>query len=384
MRKLLFGIFLVFSLMIVLSYEVPLSNLGFNGLELNGAGLKECKSLDINLASEQYFNEGTDGILSLSTEFIGEASDNSYLGVSIDGQEETIIWPELFSCNNECWARIFVPKLNQRAVNIKICLNTGGKTSSAKINSTSKIGLYSSPVLTITNQSPEQIILGQRAQMKIKIENNGSLNSNVFVQFVAQDLRSFLEITGFDIVEGDASASTLLKKGEEKEFIYYIKPTLASSYNLPSAVLFFDNIFGEKQKIASNHPQLDVTSPDQINLILIGEGLEENVFKVRVTVKNNWDKKFEGQIKITPVDLFEGEQEIIINENGQKEFYFTTKKLEKGKYSLIAQIDSNGVTYFSDSVSFEVVNQDFGFEIILSIIAIIVALGIFVLIYSKK
>ncbi len=381
--KFVFALLAVFLITAFLStafaFEAPITNFGFNEIEISSSLQKQCQTIDIDLLNLPLENEKANGILSIQANFVGTKNDSSYVSVKINSGQEQVIWPEYFSCKTECWARVFLPQLKSVPTEIQICLATGGETSKATISEKSFVGLYDTPVLTIENISPEGIILGERAQMKIIAKNTGTKDADIFVQFIAQDLRSILKITSFDIVDGEASASTTISPNQTKEFVYYIKPTLISSYNLPSAILFFQNIFDEEQPVMSNHPQLNVLSPEQITLFLVEDEQKENPFTFKIMAKNNWDKPFFGVMKILPGDIIIGSasKEISLEPKSEKEFSFTTKKLLAGNYSIIAEIDVNQDHYISNSISFPVKEEGRIFEILFAIVGVIVGLGIF-------
>ncbi len=384
-KKTLALISILFLVSFVSALEFPLSNYGFNEIEVTGASMRECQSFTLDLTQLKDTAFYSEGILSLKTDFIGEKGDNSFISVKINSEKEQVLWPEYFSCNNGCWARLFIDDLLDDTKLVRVCISTGGKTSSAKVNASSTIGLYDTPTLEIKNTSPSEIVLGQRAEMNIIVKNTGTKDADVFVQFIAQDLRSLLKITSFDIVEGDASATEIIPAGEEKRFTYYIKPTQASVYNLPAAALFFDNIFNETQQITSTHPQLSVIAPKQIDLVLVSEGLIDNQMTTKVVVRNNWETPFDGNLSIKPYDLLTGNIiKVFLDKKQEKEFIFKTKTLLPGKYSLLAEIDANDTIYVSDSVSFQIQSKDMTIEIVIAVIAIIIALAIFFRIYFGK
>jgi hypothetical protein len=381
MKKVYLVLLVLFFASFSLAYESNLDNFGFEPIIINETNKTVCTDLNIELLEED-FAKSIDPILSVYASFLGEDGDNSYVSVKINDLPEKLLWPETFFCENDCVARVFVPSLKSGEVNAKICLRTGGK-STAKI-SKALIGLYDSPILSIENVSPKEIILGQRAQIKIKIKNVGSRPVDGFVQFVAEDLRSFIDITSFDIVEGDASADTTINSNEETEFIFYIKPTQVSTYNLPSSVIFFENIFGEKQQLFSSHPQLNVLAQEQIEVVLISGDLKDTNFNFSVRVKNNYAQDFNGVLTIFPIDLLEQETSLFLPGFTEKELSFSTKKLSPGIYSILAQVDNNHETYLSESTSFEVTDNDYSFEIFFAIIAMIIAVAIFLVIHYKK
>ena len=356
-----------------------LCNSGFSGIELTGSNQKECRSLSVDYSEKESISEN--GILSLRAEFIGKDSDNSYITTKINGGEK-IIWPELFSCSDSCWARVYIPELKYTPTEIEICLITGGATQRASIFSDSTIGLYSSPIILIENSAPHEIFLGQRAELTTTIRNIGSIDSELFVQFVGEDVRSIIEISSFDIVEGDSKATTTIKAGETRTFSYFIKPNLTSSYNLPSSVLTFTNVFGEDQKIISNHPALSVIDPKQADILLISEGLDEDIFNFKVKVTNNWPKQFVGKMQILPEDLLEQSVlEINVPANGEVELSLASLPLLPGNYSISATLLDGNTAFTTKSISFEVNKTDFLFEIILAIVGGVIALVIFLIIY---
>jgi hypothetical protein len=234
-RKSLVG-FIFLALFSITFAQVDLSNFDFNGIYLNKENTKLCETIFVDLPQEL----DKDAILSVKAAFFGVKEDNSYVSVKINNGKEKVIWPEFFSCaGEECLARVFVPELKHGETAIRLCLNSGGKTTKAELFEYSTIGFYKTPVFSIENIAPDKIFLGERAKMKIVISNEGELDANVFVQFIAEDLRTLLEITSFDIVEGDTSAEKIILANSSEEFVYYIKPSIVSSYNLPSAVLSF-------------------------------------------------------------------------------------------------------------------------------------------------
>jgi hypothetical protein len=371
---------ILFILLLSFSFSADtLYNSGFNGIEVTGSGQKECRSVSVDYSQKESISK--DGILSLRAEFIGKDNDNSYILTKINGNEQ-IIWPEAFSCDEACWARVYIPELKYTPTEIEICLITGGATQKASVFSDSTIGLYQSPIILIENSAPEKIFLGQRAELKTTIKNIGSKEANIFVQFVGEDIRAVIEISSFDIVEGEPKATTTIAPGEIKTFSYFIKPNLTSAYNLPSSVISFKNVFGENQKIFSNHPELRVVDPKQAEIILISEGLVDDIFNFKVKVTNNWPDEFLGKLEIVPSDLVEAPViGIAVLPNGEGEFEFRTKKLSPGNYSISVTLLDGNDAFTTKSVSFEVNKTDFLFEIILAIVGGIIALAIFLIIY---
>jgi hypothetical protein len=378
MRKIIFLLSLTLLFSLVFASESSLTSFGFNEIDLDKANSVDCETINIDVNGEG------NAILSIYASFVGQKGDNTFASVEFNDSRRVILWPENFDCGNYCVARVFVPELKEGAVETKICLNAGGK-STATIFEKSRVGFYETPVLTIENISPKKIFLGERVEMKIRVKNSGDESADVFVQFIEEDLRSFIEITSFDIVEGDSTASVTLAPGETRNFTYYIKPTKLGSYNLPSAVLFFDNIFGERQKIISNHPQLIVKSPEKIDLVLSSSSIEENEATFKAIITNNHGEAVSVNLSLFPKDLFEDpDMNVLVGALAKKEIEIKTKELQPGEYSVLVQVDDEGIEYVSNSISFLVIDNDYAFEITATIFLILVGLIIFGLIYFSK
>lgn len=378
LKKILILLILLIMLSFTIADESPLNLFGFNDIKLIGPNQKVCENIVLPENNTNKF-----GIISLKTEFIGEIGDNTYVLVSFNGDEQ-IIWTDNFNCLDKCVARIFVPKSTD-PIETKICLNAGGKSISSQIFSNSFIGFYDTPVIEIEHISPQLIILDERAEMKIRLKNSGNKEADIFVQFLSENLREFLNITSFDIVQGDTSVKTTLLPNQEKEFIYYIKPTKVSSYNLPTAVVFFENIFGENQKISSNYPSLIVLDKEKVNLILISEELKENNFKFKLIIKNNRADNITGNLILLPNDLFfDNNVEINLRSFEEKEILFEINNLKSGNYSIMTQFLLNDNLFISNSLEFVIKEKDYFFEIIFSLIGIIISLLIFSWIYFQK
>jgi len=271
-------ILIVFASLAV-AVQFPLTEYGFLEITNLSPGTTQCRELVVSLAQEQAQEKGA-GILSINAEFSESKNDSTYVSVLVNEKRELILWKENFSCASLCWARIFLPELKENETKLKICSVLGGASEKLTVSENSFIGIYDTASLEIKTTSPEIIFLGQRAKMSIIVKNTGSKAANVFVQFVHPDTRAKVPITSFDIVVGDSSASTVIEASDTKKFDYYIKPTLVSSYNLPSAALFFTNNFGEEQVIISNHQMMSVLNPQQISVSLISSSnhLREELF----------------------------------------------------------------------------------------------------------
>ncbi|MEK6958957.1 MAG: hypothetical protein AABW59_02820 [archaeon] len=384
-KRIVLALFVLVSLAgYAAAYEVPLSTFGFGGIELNGPFGEKCQTISIDMADKVTLAEGQ-GVLSIHATFDKADNDNSYISLSVDGGTEKIIWPERMTCGETCWSRVFLPELSKGITNLNLCLKTGTYTNSAVISENSFIGFYDTPVLWIENRAPTQIFLGQRAMMSIIIKNTGSKDANISAQFVQEDTRSLVEIKSFDIIEGDSSVTTTIKAGETREFFYFIKPSAASSYNLSSAALFFDNVFNERQMIVSNHPQMKVLIPNQIEVSLVGTEERNGVLRLKLIAKNNWDSFYEGKILFSPSDLiFDSNQDISIAPSATQEISVRTKTLTPGSYSFSASVTDSNNSYSTQNIQYDVKREGFPIEIVMAVIAIILATAVILWVYKGK
>jgi azurin len=383
-QRAFFGVIL-FTLFLttVFAYEESLSVFGFTGISNDKAFSSDCKTLLISVPDVSK-DSNTRGILSLSAVFTDYQQDSSYVSVSINGAPEEILWPEDFSCAQHCWARLFVPNLETTEVPVKICTVLGGVSKKVEVTTDSFLGLYDTPVLSIENQSPAQIFLGERAKMSIIVSNTGVKAANVFVQFVHPDTRARVVISSFDIVEGDSSASTTIEPNQTKEFVYYIKPTVLSTYNLPSAALFFTNLFGERQTIISEHPQMSVVSYNRVDVSLVALS-NSAPYSFKAIIKNNWPVEFDGNIIISPQTALQNPiTGLSIPAGEEKEIVFAANTLAQGKYSFFASINDTNNIYSSNKIDIEVKDAPIPYEVIIAVLAIIVGAGIFAWIYYQK
>ena len=368
----------------VFAYQAPLSNFGFKDINSSVVSAKECQTLDVVLADSVLEEQGV-GLLSINANFGGNQIDNTYISVIINGQEEKVFWKEFFSCQDEsCWARIYLPELKNGPTQVKICAVLGGDTTNVFVSKNSLIGVYDIPLLTIKSQAPSEVFLGNRAKMSILVSNKGTKSSTVYLQFVHPDTRAKVTISSFDIVEGDSSVTTSLSPGETKQFDYYIKPSLISSYNLPSAALFFTNNFGEEQVLISNHPTLSVVTPKQIEISLVTISSEDSIL-FKAIVKNNWSVPFDGNIILSPqTKIKDSIKQVFVSPKGEQEVIFEALPFETNKEAFFATIIDNNNIYSSNILEIESKQNQLPLGVVLALAGIIVGLAIFGWIYYSK
>ncbi|OQA32135.1 MAG: hypothetical protein BWY55_00020 [archaeon ADurb.Bin336] len=384
MKRLLFLFISVLFLGSVFAFTAPLTDFGFKEISTSVMSEKKCETIVLNLNESDLNKEGV-GLLSLNAFFGGEDLDNTYISVSINGEEELLFWKEFFYCGKEdCWARIYVPQVVEGETSLKICASLGGNTSNMKVIEKSFFGFYDIPLLKIRNEAPSQIFLGDRAKMSIIVSNEGTEPASIYVQFVQPDTRAKVNISSFDIVEGDSSASTYLMPGETKKFDYYIKPSLISSYNLPSAALFFTNNFGEEQVLISNHPTLSVVKPNKLNLALIVSEEENENRTFKVIIKNNSDSSFTGELRLYPqTKVIDSVKSVFVSARGEQEVFFESVSFEGKENFFVSIIDGNEI-YYSNTLEVENHSNNFSFLVIIAVCGILAGGLIFAWIYYSK
>lgn len=375
-KKSAFLVSFILLVSFVLAYSAPLTDFGFTTIDLNDAIQNECRTINLDFTDKNLLGVG---ILSINASFFGEKSDSSRVSVKINEGDIQFIWPEYFSCKENCWARVFLPSILNKKTKIELCLSTGGATTRANVFESSFVGFYDSPLLSVTNTAPESIILGEHANMVVSVKNEGTKEANVFVQFVSQDLRSFIQITSFDIVDGSSNATIVIAPGAEEKFSFSIKPAKASSYNLPYSIIKFENVFGETQTISGNHPQLLVLPKTPLEVTLVSSEVDKKL-KLTAIIKNNLSEKFEGKLIIKPQDLISlSEHNISIFPGEEQQAIFMTEDLPFGDYVFSAEIKLNDSNDFikSNSIDYSVKKDSVPLELVLAVLAIIVAVAVF-------
>jgi hypothetical protein len=383
MKKQIYIIlFFLFLSSIVYSNPIIFSDMGYLDFSVESSDKNKCTTFVFEL-DQQQLDSSKFPILSLKTKFLPVLDESTRLNLKFNDFGNLILFNTDFSCQTDCWARVIIPKNILNLQNkLELCAVTSKNTEKIIVFAESNINFYETPIFSIEKISPGTIFLGERAQMNIVAKNHGSKDANVFIQFIDPIGKKVVKIDSFDIVEGESTVNTLLRVGETKKFTYYIKPTIESSYNLPSAVLIYQDIFGETQKIYSPHPVLYVIKPKQIETFIVGSNPEKNIFNFKIIVKNKWDVPFNGQVRVSHEDHVEGAFfEIKIPPNTQREFLFKTNKLAMGDYNFFAIIEDENSSVFSNNITFSIKLDDFSedlyFAIAGGVVSIIIFLGIY-------
>ncbi len=377
-QKLIIIIFIIFLTSSVFA-EMNLEFIGFSDFEVKGVSTEECKTFNLVIPEQFLENEKTP-IFDFNISF-SQNSDKAILKFNLNDSVEKEIWPKEMNCTNNCYLKTYFPaNLMRLENNFEVCIKNVGATNSTKIFSNSKLGFYNSPAFEIKHVSPEAIVVGERAGMIIEVENNGNIDANANVSFISDFVRLNTTITKFDIVEGQSSVTKTFLPSKKEQFFYYVKPSEAGSYILPSATLEFIDVFGKKQKVYSDYPQLFVSDTNDVEITLIPVGLnDKDVFEFKAKLKNFGNNTIKVLIKINPTKEVVGSiKEIALEENEEKEVTFETSKLEIGQHVFVATIFVGDKEINSNEISTTVKSKGFSQEFFYSIAGIIISITLFI------
>jgi hypothetical protein len=329
----------VFSIILPSAFsESNISDFGFKGISIK-ENSSSCEQFILPLEKSNLTP-----ILSIKALFSSVMNDDSKISVSFDGVNTQTFLASDFLCteNINCVIRIFVPKTDANTTNVSICAISGPLTNNLLVLKESKFGFYDSPWLSIENTVSPSINLGEQAKMSIVVTNSGTKQSDIFVQFIRPSVRTDVDIDSFDIVSGESQARAVILPGAEREFVYYIKPTKESTYNLSNSILFFDNIFGERQSIKSNYSRLVVLNENYLKVTSILETDTNNVL-LKVILTNNLPSTYTGHLQVYPKNYFSNsELNVSVPAEAEMDYVFTLPLSEATNATFFAEvIDSN-------------------------------------------
>jgi hypothetical protein len=236
--------------------ELSLKEANFQGLTVEGALKEECASIAF-LKEPIAEQKGIYTILSIHASFMPTSNGNAGIKVFVNNNAESLadLKPEDFE--NE-WARVQIPITGLAEKNeLKICAKTSNSIIKVQVLEDSKIGYYKMPVFEIEKTvSTTKPIVGREMQATIKAKNTGSEAGKASVKYWN------VELNIAQITRGDSDFEGTIQPGETVILNYFVKPKYAVQMDLASAILEYENIFGEKKKIYSNRPTIWVQEPE--------------------------------------------------------------------------------------------------------------------------
>lgn len=319
--------------------ELTLKEANFQGLTVEGALNEECSSIAF-LKEPIAEQKGIYTILSIHASFMPTSNGNAGIKVFVNNNAESLadLKPEDFE--NE-WARVQIPITGLVEKNeLKICAKTSNSITKVQVLDDSKIGYYKMPVFEIEKTvSTTKPIVGQEMQATIKAKNTGSEAGKASVKYWN------VELNIAQITRGDSDFEGIIQPGETATLNYFVKPKYAVQMDLASAILEYENVFGEKKKIYSNRPTIWVQEPEfkiKPSFSIVAEqeaiqpgqeaGIALNVRNEGLNALENASVKIEAsQGLIVSKDSFEG---LNFKAGETKTFEIQVSSLEEGTKQL--------------------------------------------------
>lgn len=322
-------------------FEKSFAERGFEDFVVDGANEFDCFSVSfLNHSEEDLFP-----ILSLQANFLPVVQGNASVLVELNGERVEELKPKDFRCGEECVVRITLPKESLVEENdLNLCFGTGNTITRIVLSNESALGFYLTPVFLegdfVKSVSKTTLFPEEKIEVKILIHNSGSAPAVLDLNFVKPFLEERL---GYIEVIGDTYFSNVeLGVDETKEFKHFVKPKKAIQMSLPSALLEYENVFGETEKIHSNIVYLNV---EEIEEKLLGRVFaEKNVFRVnedavvRIVVSNLSEKdSFNAELILNAPDgigLGENGEEFEILPKETRSFEFLVSAENVGEYGV--------------------------------------------------
>ncbi len=272
--------------------EKKLSESGYSDFVVQGADRNACKEIafakDLNQNAQGDFT-----VFSLHAEFLPVITENASATIFLNAEENALETAKATVFENN-WFRFVLPNEKLKAQNkIRVCLQTSSTVTEARMLSDSIIGTYKMPEFkaenftkTVDNDAP---LVGEEFEVTIKLSNTGSEATDINILHMKPEV----ENNYVQILRGQTSYFNIIKPGETITLKYSAKARKASPMSLAGAVAYYSNIFGERKKIVSNYPFLDVREPEvKVKALFL---LKEAAKKVSETTSAQIAIKNEGQ-----------------------------------------------------------------------------------------
>ncbi|MFA4907026.1 MAG: BatD family protein [archaeon] len=275
--------------------EKSFSDSGYSALAVSEADTEKCAEYqflkDMNQNSAEYYT-----VASLHAEFSPVASRDAKAAVYLakSGSTEFILVKQASSADfRQNWMRVELPKESLSGQNtLKVCLKTSFSTSNASLLADSMIGTYKMADFSGTNSivqsvSSREPVVGEQVTVDIKVTNTGSEGTLAKIYYWdVPMLESAMKVVG-----GQTEKEEFLEAGQSTTMTYYIKPKRPIEMSLPSAIVSYTNVFGEKQTVLSNYENLKVKQPPFLVSATILPDSETNKtgknVPISIAVKNN-------------------------------------------------------------------------------------------------
>jgi len=241
--------------------EFSLGSHGFNDLVVEGEGKESC--LEFVFFKENPLAKADEFVFfSANAEFQPAQEGEASIKVSVNGSNAAELLPEDFTTG---WARILLQRTRLVDGNnlVVACARTGKTITKIVLKKDSLIGSYKSPDFsqeTAFRQTPSNYspLEGETIEVIVSLKNYGSEATNARVYWRKEGI-VFPEL---ELIEGDTQKEGIVEPGKTLEMKYKLKLKKALKLDLPKAIAYYANVFGEEKKLESNQPTLEVMLPN--------------------------------------------------------------------------------------------------------------------------
>ncbi|MDO8646919.1 MAG: hypothetical protein Q7R70_00700 [Candidatus Diapherotrites archaeon] len=235
--------------------EVSLKQANFQGLVAEGQEVQQCATYAFlkEAIAEQ---KGVFIVFSAHALFSPASQGNAKVSVFLNNFETLAEFKPVDFQNG--WARVEVPINGLLEKNsLKVCAKTTSSITKVEVLDDSTIGYYKMPKFELKKAVSEtRPIIGRELEITLTATNIGSEAATAKISYWN------IELNIAQITRGDSEFNGIIQPGQSVTMRYFVKPKYAVQMDLASAILEFDNIFGEKQTVYSNRPTIWVQEPE--------------------------------------------------------------------------------------------------------------------------
>ncbi|MEM4326557.1 MAG: hypothetical protein QXZ13_00080 [Candidatus Diapherotrites archaeon] len=402
MFKNSFLVVLVFLAPIILATPIEvksLEELGYKDFYVNEFNTYYCKEYSLSFQND--VNAFVFPIMQISSEIQGYPNGTEELRIYLNNNlvEELDFFEPV---NNKL---VYFPKeMWEKNNTLKVCIKTSFNINKIGFLAKTRIGLFESYYfpkedgfkLELETYEP---ILGKQFKISAVAKNYGSKDLDVSIYYRKSELEKVLK--ELSILKGETAKKGVVPKCEKRnENNECIKPgVLKLSYDavankaiqmsiLP-AVMEFTDVFGNKQILLSNRPEVYVKEPQKdimAEIVMKKDKIPKNqVFEVSVLLKNISEKEI-NDIKVD-LDTPQGKisQNVArISKNEIMEVKYNIKIEEAGNYDLGCEVFYNENKIECKKTNLIITNEFVNVETIMGILLGLIGLGVLAYFYFKK
>jgi len=332
--------------------EQTFKKMGYSGVIAQGANEEKCaefafyKNMELN-------KEGHFTVLSVHAVFSPISEGKAKVTVYLNGEQVKELTTGEF---RNKWARIVLEREKLKETNqLTICAKASESITKVEVLDDSIIGTYLMPYFpegTLTKKvSNDKPLVGEEVTITVTLRNEGSEAVEVKINRKKPNIeREDIEIIR---AETQTEITGTVEAGKEIKLVYTAEIKLSETRVLEAAIATYTNIFGEKETIYSNYPEVIVLEPEKaIEPTIFMEKPLNTVGKeaeIIISAKNNsQNTKYNISLKLTApegVNIKGNTSQLIDSLEPKETRYFTVKaSAEKaGVYELgcTAAYDAN-------------------------------------------